>query len=297
MHAPKRKTSKERKRMFKNKSSVSISIEGNEEKNLRIPTILIKYWQYTLTLTILIISMIVGSISYLAAVKNSNTLKNQYEATIDKVNTNDQQTKKVEQESQQDIIEAKKSLNQIDSALESINAKMKKRGLSTIALSNMGGPIESDKENINLLSKFYKEKLLMLEKRLATTPLGKPHPGEVTSGFGYRTNPFTNSGREMHYGVDIRGTIGQPIRSTADGTISFAGFEGEYGYVVKIKHDNDFETRYAHLVRTLVKPGQKVEAGAVVGLLGNTGRSTGPHLHYEIIKNDEKLDPEKYFSF
>ena len=84
------------------------------------------------------------------------------------------------------------------------------------------------------------------------------------------------------------------MKSTAKGTVVFAGYEGQYGYVVKVKHANNYETRYAHLTKPLVKRGQKIAAGDVIGLLGNTGRSTGPHLHYEILKNNRKVNPEKY---
>ena len=154
--------------------------------------------------------------------------------------------------------------------------------------------IEKDEENIALLSEYYKDMLSNIEKKISSMPLGRPHAGKITSRFGYRVNPFTRRGRELHSGIDIKGRIGEPIRVTADGVVTFSGYEGNYGYVVKVKHQNGYETRYAHLVRTQVKRGQRVEAGSVVGLLGNTGRSTGPHLHYEILKNNKKVNPEKY---
>nr|WP_262896203.1 M23 family metallopeptidase [Sphingobacterium faecale] len=99
----------------------------------------------------------------------------------------------------------------------------------------------------------------------------------------------------MHSGVDLKGNTGDPIKATASGKVTFSGYEGEYGNVVKIKHKNGYETRYAHLSKTKVKKGETVDAGKTVGLLGSTGRSTGPHLHYEILKDDKKINPEKYF--
>ena len=283
--------------MLNKKSSVHISIEGHTEKNLEVPTFVVKYWK-TLSLSILtLIAILTGSLTYIAKQKTTEDLSTQYEAKLDKVQQQNRALNINKQQAEQDIIEAKKSFNKIDSTLESINSKMKKRGLQTIQLENMGGPIEAEPENLELLTAFYEEALKDLDKKLSNLPIGRPHNGSVTSRFGYRANPFTRRGREMHSGVDLRGKTGQPIQATANGTVVHAGYEGEYGNVVKVRHANGYETRYAHLVKVLVKPGQKIEAGNLVGLLGSTGRSTGPHLHYEILKNGVKINPEKYFSF
>ena len=280
--------------MFKKKSSVHISIEGNKDKSLQIPTVLLKYWKYIATSTVVLLVALISTITYIAANKKVANVSEQYEQVLNQINQKNKKLNSSQKETQQDILEAKKSFLQIDSTIERINGKMKKRGLSTIALANMGGPIEKDEENIALLSEYYKDMLSNIEKKISSMPLGRPHAGKITSRFGYRVNPFTRRGRELHSGIDIKGRIGEPIRVTADGVVTFSGYEGNYGYVVKVKHQNGYETRYAHLVRTQVKRGQRVEAGSVVGLLGNTGRSTGPHLHYEILKNNKKVNPEKY---
>lgn len=193
--------------------------------------------------------------------------------------------------------EIKKSFNSIDSAIDRINQKMKKRGLKEIKMNpNMGGPVEKGEDDLAELSVFYKKQLEDLESKLDGLPLGRPHHGRVTSPYGYRRNPFTNRGREMHSGVDLKGRTGDPVKATATGKVTFAGWKGAYGYVVMVKHKNGYETRYAHLTRTRVKKGQAVEAGDIVGLLGSTGRSTGPHLHYEVLLHNRKLNPSKYFS-
>jgi len=286
-----------KKSMLKEKSAVQISIEGHSEKRLEVPTFVVKYWKQLSFSVLAIIALLIGSLTYIAKQKTTEDISSKYEATLDKVKEQNRALNINKLQAEQDVKEAKKSFDKIDSTLESINNKMKQRGLKEISLENVGGPIEKDPENIELLTAFYEDALKDLDKKLSSLPIGKPHDGAVTSRFGYRANPFTHRGREMHSGVDLRGNIGQPIKVTANGKVTYAGYEGEYGNVVKVKHANGYETRYAHLVRVLVKPGDNVEAGKLVGLLGNTGRSTGPHLHYEILKNGTKIDPEKYFSF
>ncbi|MBD1429932.1 MULTISPECIES: M23 family metallopeptidase [Sphingobacterium] len=282
--------------MFKKKSAIQISIEGIKEKSLEVPTILIKHWKEISLSALALIVALIGTIAYVAAIKKAEDVSAKYEAALEKIHQKNKKLNSTQLETQQDILEAKKSFMKIDSTIQSINGKMKKRGINTkLAFANTGGPTEIDEENIALLSEYYENLLANVEKKMASIPLGKPHNGAITSRFGYRVNPFTRRGREMHSGVDFRGRMGEPIRVTADGVVTFAGYEGEYGYVVKVKHQHGYETRYAHLVRTQVKKGQRVDVGTVVGLLGNTGRSTGPHLHYEILKDNKKINPEKYF--
>lgn len=283
--------------MFKKKSSVQISIEGNKNKCLEIPTVVIKYWKTILLSSIAAIILTIGIIVHLSAQKKARELDKKYAEVFQQLYEKSKSISTTQLENEKEISDVKKTLNKIDSTISIINKKMQKRGLKTLPLANSGGPVEEDNGDISLLSEYYTNLVLEVEKKLATTPLGRPHQGVITSRFGYRRNPFTNRGREMHSGIDFKGKIGEPVRVTADGKVTFAGYEGDYGYVVKVKHKNGYETRYAHLIRPLVKKNQKVEAGTPIGLLGNTGRSTGPHLHYEILKNNKKINPEKYLSF
>lgn len=135
-----------------------------------------------------------------------------------------------------------------------------------------------------------------LLKKTQTIPLGLPHDGELSSRFGPRRNPFTNRGGEMHGGLDFRGKTGEPIHVTADGTVDFAGVQRGYGKVVIVKHSHGYTTYYAHLSAIDVKKGQVIESGDIIGKLGSTGRSTGPHLHYEVRLNNKRLDPEGFLS-
>lgn len=128
---------------------------------------------------------------------------------------------------------------------------------------------------------------------LAVTPAIRPADGWVTSHFGYRTSPFTGK-REFHSGLDIANRTGTPIVATADGVVSFSGDRGAIGIVVNIDHGHGLVTRYGHLQKTLVKPGQTVRRGDIIGKLGNTGRSTGPHVHYEVRLNGLPVNPAKY---
>lgn len=111
-----------------------------------------------------------------------------------------------------------------------------------------------------------------------------PSIGTVTSGFGRRFDGF-------HRGIDIANYIGATVRASMRGTVSFAGPSGTYGNVVFIEHNNGYETRYAHLLKPLVKKGQFVEAKEAIGLMGATGNATGPHVHFEILKDGKLLDP------
>ena len=131
---------------------------------------------------------------------------------------------------------------------------------------------------------------------LQSVPLGLPHGGAMSSAFGERANPFTGRGSESHGGLDFKGATGEPVHATASGKVVFAGWQGGYGNVVQVAHAHGYTTLYAHLSRIDVERGQPVTAGDTVGLLGSTGRSTGPHLHYEVQRRGERLDPEQFLA-
>jgi murein DD-endopeptidase MepM/ murein hydrolase activator NlpD len=134
-----------------------------------------------------------------------------------------------------------------------------------------------------------------LTRALATVPVRKPLPGEIdtSSGFGMRMDPFLRT-PAMHTGIDFRGETGEPIRATASGTVTHTGWSGGYGKMVEIDHGNGLSTRYGHLTAIDVEVGQTVRIGQVVGRLGSTGRSTGPHLHYETRIDGEAVDPQRF---
>ena len=134
-----------------------------------------------------------------------------------------------------------------------------------------------------------------LTRTLGTLPVRKPVDGdiELQSGFGVRTDPFLGT-PAMHTGLDLHGETGDPVRATADGTVVAAGWSGGYGRVVDIDHHNGLSTRYAHLSSIDVRVGQSIKSGQIVGKIGSTGRSTGPHLHYETRLKGEPVDPQKF---
>ncbi|MEJ2683646.1 MAG: M23 family metallopeptidase [Candidatus Sulfobium sp.] len=125
------------------------------------------------------------------------------------------------------------------------------------------------------------------------TPNGWPTDGHITSPYGWRVDPMTG-GREFHGGVDIAAEPGEPVRATADGIVSFAGWSGNNGNLVVIEHGMGFQTFYAHNRKVIVKVGQKVKRGQIISYMGSTGRSTGPHVHYEIWHDGRSVNPAKY---
>jgi murein DD-endopeptidase MepM/ murein hydrolase activator NlpD len=130
-------------------------------------------------------------------------------------------------------------------------------------------------------------------KALAALPSRWPVRGAVNSQFGNRLSPWTKT-PEFHAGLDINAAIGTPVRAPAPGRVVFAGAQPEYGNTVILDHGQDIRTVYAHLSKMSVKAGETVTRGAVVGLSGNTGRSSGPHLHYEILVKGQPVNPRAY---
>jgi murein DD-endopeptidase MepM/ murein hydrolase activator NlpD len=134
-----------------------------------------------------------------------------------------------------------------------------------------------------------------LTRTLGAVPVRKPILGEIdlSSGFGVRSDPFL--GRPaMHTGLDFRSSSGDPVRATANGTVESAGWSGGYGKMVEIDHGNGFSTRYGHMSEIEVKVGQQIKIGQIIGRVGSTGRSTGPHLHYETRIDGDAVDPQKF---
>jgi len=125
-------------------------------------------------------------------------------------------------------------------------------------------------------------------------PAGLPvRSGYASSTYGMRIDPFTGR-REFHNGVDFNGERGSDILAVADGVVAFSGRHNSYGNMVDIDHGNGFMTRYAHNSSNLVKPGQRVRAGEVIGKMGATGRATGTHVHFEVWNNDRSVNPARF---
>ena len=193
-----------------------------------------------------------------------------------------------------------------DARARRAEAAMRKLNLDPTSMSRqtqaaMGGPFEAimggGSDDID--PRFERlglslARMAVLERALNGIPQVVPASVQnITSGFGYRRDPFNGRGA-MHAGIDFKGAMGSPIFAAADGRVSFAGWKSGYGQAIEITHGNGMLTRYAHLSRIGVKVGQPVEAGATIGGLGNTGRSTGPHLHLEVRINDRAVNPRPF---
>ena len=174
----------------------------------------------------------------------------------------------------------------IESILKSVGVDIQVQ----LSRENSGGQFISSAEAAN-------DKLIMRTDQYLDTiqniPLGPPVPGVLTSKFGWRKDPI-NGKRAYHHGVDIRGERGSDVKATADGTVKLTNYTKGDGRYVLIDHGNGFVTKYAHLNKSFVKKGDAVSRGQVIGLLGSTGRSTGPHVHYEIHYNDKLVNPIRF---
>lgn len=186
-----------------------------------------------------------------------------------------------------------KRLVQIEKKLLSMERILSKKGLEEKL--SMGGR-GSGARNLDLGYFDAMEKDIdKLSGALRVVPIGKPASGAITSNFGYRKSPF--SGKvEFHGGMDFRGTTGDSVTATADGVVEKAKWSGGYGKTVVVRHKKGYKTLYAHLSKINVVKGQKVAAGDIIGEVGSSGRSTGPHLHYEITRYGKRLNPKRYVS-
>ncbi len=156
-------------------------------------------------------------------------------------------------------------------------------------LSDLREKAKRIEDNLSFLYSFFKKQ----SKILSSTPSIWPTKGIITSGFGMRRDPFTGL-REFHYGLDIATQLGNPVIATADGTVIEARFRKDYGNYIIILHDYGYKTVYAHLKKILVKPGQRVKRGKIIGLVGSTGKSTAPHLHYEVRLANKPVNPLEF---
>ena len=156
--------------------------------------------------------------------------------------------------------------------------------------SSLGGPFITPRESIGKELLFRSDRYL---ESITHLPLGRPIPGPITSRFGDRTDPV-NGKKGYHTGVDMRGGSGQKILATAEGLVTKAFFNGSYGQYIEIDHGNGYTTKFAHMKKLLVKRGERIKRGQAIGTVGSSGRSTGPHLHYEVCLNDKPVNPSKY---
>jgi murein DD-endopeptidase MepM/ murein hydrolase activator NlpD len=155
--------------------------------------------------------------------------------------------------------------------------------------------ITIQQQSFDTLEMFVKAKQQMLTSIPAVQPVSNKTLERVASGFGYRIDPIYKTAK-LHTGIDFTAATGTPIYATGDGVVSEANFDnGGYGYHVIINHGYGYETLYGHMVKMKCRNGERVKRGQVIGWVGNSGKSTGPHCHYEVIKNGNKIDPVHFF--
>jgi murein DD-endopeptidase MepM/ murein hydrolase activator NlpD len=157
-------------------------------------------------------------------------------------------------------------------------------------LNKLGDGVREQTDSLKALERM----MTKAGRALAALPSRWPVRGAVNSEFGNRPSPWTSGNTEFHAGLDIKADRGTPVYAPAAGSVVHAGTATEYGTAVVLEHSQDVRTLYGHLSKVNVQPGQKVERGAVIGYSGNTGRSTGPHLHYEVLVKGHAVNPRAY---
>lgn len=265
-----------------------VSKNSKAPKPVQISSQLILNWKKYVAILSLIFFSLVASIVYLCS------------SSLQQYKLQDALSRKIQSMhtlfSQVDTTAMRKKFTKIDKDLSTINGFLKARGIQTASKEPQGGEVENDVLSTDEITDFYDSYLNRIMYNISYTPLGAPYPGNITSNFGHRENPFGGSNVETHKGLDIKGPMGAPVKAMAKGKVSFAGPKGGFGNCIILKHGNGFETLYGHLSKILVSSGQQIEIGQQIGNIGSTGRSTGPHLHYEVHRNGQKINPQSFLT-
>ena len=227
----------------------------------------------------------------LSSENNSDKKANKKEDLITIVNHYPDGTVEYTTQTKEEAIEDK--LIEVEKKLIDMQEVLKKKGIKK-NLSIGGELIPAKRLSDDYLDSIKKD-IDDLSKAFEYYPIGFPSKGRISSGFGHRKDPF-HKRMAFHSGIDINSAFGSEVVSTAKGIVEKAGWCDGYGKCVVIKHRDGYKTLYGHLSKVSVKRGQKIESGQLIGKVGSTGRSTGPHLHYEVIKNRKKLNPKKYLT-
>ncbi|WP_300597075.1 M23 family metallopeptidase [Niabella sp.] len=272
--------------MLKHKTSVLfVNNSGKEKKAIQVPTALLLSWRKYLIGGIILMLLLCASLCFFIFKKTSHFYTLAYKSRLEQVH-------RIQEAVNVDKVKA--TFKSIDQRMQQINQLLTDRGLSKLVVKNAGGPANFDMTDIDAVASFYDTELVKAEEVIRHTPIGRPHFGEQTSGFGHRYNPFGTGSVEGHTGLDFSGETGETVKTTADGIVVFAGVKGGYGNCVIVQHQHGFQTLYGHLSKINVKQQQQIRSGDKIGEVGSTGRSTGPHLHYEILINGVRTDPSPY---
>jgi murein DD-endopeptidase MepM/ murein hydrolase activator NlpD len=200
------------------------------------------------------------------------------------------------------VDELMKSLNprSVSSSEQSNNSDLKEVAISSEKVSALRNGLANADDRLKMLQ----AQMAPVIEKWHHTPSLYPTVGTMTSPFGGRIHPFTRGtggGDDSlfyshHSGIDFSNAIGTPIQATANGEVTYVDSNGHYGLMIIIRHSEEFETAYAHLNRSYVVVGQKIERGHIIGAMGRTGRATGPHLHYEVRRYGQAVNPKPYLN-
>lgn len=234
-------------------------------------------------------------------------LKDRYAELSDQVKTLDQQMKELEKRDNnvyRSIFEANPipdsaRAKQLEDAKEiaTIQSMANNELVNSIinTLNTLGSRVKVQNTSYTEIDELIKNKEQLLSHTPAIQPVSNKELSRIASGFGYRIDPVYKTVK-MHAGLDFAAPQGTPVYATADGTVKISGNTGNgYGNHVVINHGYGYETLYGHMVRVKAGNGQTVKRGEIIGWVGSTGKSTGPHLHYEVHKNSNKIDPVYFF--
>jgi murein DD-endopeptidase MepM/ murein hydrolase activator NlpD len=257
-------------------------------KPVQISNKLILNWKKYLAGVFLFFFFLIGAIAYLIF----NNIQQYRSRIILSQKLNSMHTKVAEVDSST----VRKKLRNIDRQLLTINGFLKARGIQTVSKEFQGGEEDSDVVSTEEMADFYEGYLNHMSYNISYTPLGLPFHGSITSTFGARENPFGGSDLETHKGLDIKGPMGGQVKAMAKGEVEFAGQKSGFGNCIILKHGNGFETLYGHLSKIFVRVGQQINIGQQIGAIGSTGRSTGPHLHYEVHRYGQKINPQSFLT-
>lgn len=272
---------------------------------------------YAISYTIAYNNLKIEHESSLCSIKNITAINNSQKIEIEKLEDNAQKIQEQLYENISALQEIKEAVGIKDGKASSATIVNKLDNYSTIYQTNPFQPnvntnnanysdhilelktsfislskeAKSQKSEIDKSVESIKDRLAFLKAKPSIIPV----KGNITAGYGYRKNPFTGRGSEFHKGIDIATKKGISVVATADGVVTYAGWKSGYGNMVIISHGYGFVTIYAHNSKNMVNIGDKVKRGQVISKVGSTGRSTAPHLHYEIKLNGKNVDPSRYF--
>ncbi len=285
------------------KDYISIIIafhEGKPPKTIRIKKLYLK-----VALTILISSIFLSIASYYLSLKlfsekaklamKSEELKREKVALLSEKHALERERELLNQRVEEFEKELTEKVGEFEKKLTEVESYLAKRGVLEGKIAVGGASYKNTPKDISYME-FLNRRADQLLSAIRGIPLGYPVYGKITSHMGWRKNPF-GGGYEFHAGIDIYAPHGTPVVATADGVVKLAGYYGDYGKAVVISHQSGYSTLYAHLSEIKVKVGERVKAGQVIGSVGSTGRSTGPHLHYEVLYDGKIKNPINYLSW